>query len=453
MMKLKEIKFYGFQDSTRNIALNFSLDSNVTIIFGDNGCGKTTFLKLLNAILRRDDKVLLENNIEKVEITYHHNNSTKTICIAKVNKEEELKNKEKMIFDSYIKRKDSKDIRDIFEYFLNAEARSASLNDYDWKEFSESKLQDSTSLSIGIDRGSNWVNSKSFNSLYLKDFILRHRRYREAFNSINIDNFSEEFNQYINSRAKLNRKSTEIDFERNHIYLPKIELGQIENLLLEKYRLAKNETTIRIQNALFETLSTLIDGEKKEVKKYSDDIEEISNTQYKERIIDALSSISDNPLKRKVISLLNDEERMQDNGIIQTLIHNMVNELKKEEKSLSPMNLFVKIFNEHLSGEKELKLSFDKISIKIRNKEYDLGVLSSGEKHIFTLLAMVNLLGTSKNFLIIDEPEISLNVRWKRSLLSLLTKLLPATQIIVASHSPSIATDFTSSLKEIINYD
>lgn len=38
----------------------------------------------------------------------------------------------------------------------------------------------------------------------------------------------------------------------------------------------------------------------------------------------------------------------------------------------------------------------------------------------------------------IDEPELSLNIRWQREILELLKKLAPKSQIIVASHSPII---------------
>ena len=40
---------------------------------------------------------------------------------------------------------------------------------------------------------------------------------------------------------------------------------------------------------------------------------------------------------------------------------------------------------------------------------------------------------------IIDEPEISLNIKWQRELMGLFSKLLPNTQIIVASHAPALA--------------
>ncbi len=42
-------------------------------------------------------------------------------------------------------------------------------------------------------------------------------------------------------------------------------------------------------------------------------------------------------------------------------------------------------------------------------------------------------------FLFLSQYENSLNIKWQRELMSLLSKLLPDTQIIVASHSPALA--------------
>ncbi|MBG8696769.1 ATP-binding cassette domain-containing protein [Neisseria meningitidis] len=60
MIKLNKVEFYGFQDTTKNVVLEFTRNNNVTIIFGENGCGKTTFLKLLNATFKEIVKFYLK---------------------------------------------------------------------------------------------------------------------------------------------------------------------------------------------------------------------------------------------------------------------------------------------------------------------------------------------------------------------------------------------------------
>lgn len=49
----------------------------------------------------------------------------------------------------------------------------------------------------------------------------------------------------------------------------------------------------------------------------------------------------------------------------------------------------------------------------------------------------------------VDEPEISLNMIWQRKLLPLLNELATNAEIIVASHSPSIARANSKYLVEL----
>ncbi|EGQ7696289.1 ATP-binding protein, partial [Vibrio vulnificus] len=80
---------------------------------------------------------------------------------------------------------------------------------------------------------------------------------------------------------------------------------------------------------------------------------------------------------------------------------------------------------------------------------HSVDVLSSGERHILTFLSLVVIAGRERDILIIDEPEISLNIKWQRTLMSLIQDLVPYTQIIVASHSSLIAKKIPQSLVKL----
>ncbi len=43
--------------------------------------------------------------------------------------------------------------------------------------------------------------------------------------------------------------------------------------------------------------------------------------------------------------------------------------------------------------------------------------------------------------IIVDEPELSLHVRWQESFVDAIQKASPRLQIILATHSPSIVLD------------
>lgn len=64
--------------------------------------------------------------------------------------------------------------------------------------------------------------------------------------------------------------------------------------------------------------------------------------------------------------------------------------------------------------------------------------LSSGEKQVLLILLKVFLLEKQPAILLMDEPEISLHIRWQREIIDKLRQLNPKCQLIISTHSPSI---------------
>lgn len=75
--------------------------------------------------------------------------------------------------------------------------------------------------------------------------------------------------------------------------------------------------------------------------------------------------------------------------------------------------------------------------------------LSSGERQIITLIYAVTHM-SQQDIVLIDEPEISLHLDWQRKLLNKMSAQLPTQQVIVCTHSPSIAGDYPDLLIPII---
>lgn len=465
MIHLDEIRISGFHIEDKSISVIFP-KSDVAIIYGSNGSGKTTFLKILNAIFNRNSKILKEYSVENITIKFtNKNQEKKEIKIKKRSDNEKLSfikenvTKENLMFsfeedlilslfdnieDTKIK---SKNINNILS--LNT-----SIDDYDWSEYECSGLEDTKSLSLGIDRGVSYSSSNlTISEDDIRNFLINNREFKNIFNRISLSSFSEELSVFLTRRSKQRsrvRSNSVVDLDNNHIYLPKIDLNDIESLLLHKYRKARSDTTKRIQNALFETLSTIIEDKS---NNYEDSLSENFDSlmdKYKNRIIEALTDISDNALKKKIIQRLKTNNKNKDKSpILDFLINNMIKELENEKQLLSSINSVIDGFNKHLSNNKKLVITLEEIYIDIKGVKYPINILSSGEKHIFTFLASVNVVGSSRDFLIIDEPEISLNVSWQRSILSILKEIAPQTQIIVASHSPLISKNMNESLVPI----
>jgi ABC-type polar amino acid transport system ATPase subunit len=98
----------------------------------------------------------------------------------------------------------------------------------------------------------------------------------------------------------------------------------------------------------------------------------------------------------------------------------------------------------------KLNLEIDKINvdypIPFKNKNTDeiipFSGLSTGTKGLLLLLLPLYLIDTSKSIVLIDEPERSLYPDIQMELIETFKKISPKSQLIIATHSPFIASSF-----------
>lgn len=79
----------------------------------------------------------------------------------------------------------------------------------------------------------------------------------------------------------------------------------------------------------------------------------------------------------------------------------------------------------------------------------DLSVLSSGERHVLTLLFSATHMSTTEGMLLIDEPELSLHVDWQRVILGELMKQAGNRQIIACTHAPEVTAEHRESMTRL----
>ena len=128
--------------------------------------------------------------------------------------------------------------------------------------------------------------------------------------------------------------------------------------------------------------------------------------------------------------------------------------LVDEKNRSSKIRLFEKLLSKYSQNKQiEIKpcglLLFDVVADEPncdhlsdhRNVErsIDLNAISSGEKKIILLLALAIFVNAT--FLLIDEPELSLSILWQEQILPDLISRTELKNIIVATHSPFIASD------------
>jgi predicted ATPase len=84
----------------------------------------------------------------------------------------------------------------------------------------------------------------------------------------------------------------------------------------------------------------------------------------------------------------------------------------------------------------------------------DVNALSSGERHLLYLCTVSMLSRERQSILIIDEPELSLNHKWQRSLVDVLTSISGGrSQYIMATHSFEIISKYRDSAVELEPYN
>jgi len=112
----------------------------------------------------------------------------------------------------------------------------------------------------------------------------------------------------------------------------------------------------------------------------------------------------------------------------------------------SPLSKMEELTSNFLrEGQKTLRIENDgELKIRLRNGcEASVFELSSGEKQIIIMIAHLIFEEGRKGsgVFIIDEPELSLHIAWQEIFVKSITAASPATQFILATHSPSIISN------------
>jgi predicted ATP-binding protein involved in virulence len=112
--------------------------------------------------------------------------------------------------------------------------------------------------------------------------------------------------------------------------------------------------------------------------------------------------------------------------------------------AFEPLDRYLKSVNGFLADSSKT-LSFDpsanlRVAIGEETGDRSITSLSSGERQLVVILTHLAFNPQAKraNVLIIDEPELSLHLRWQELFVDAVTTASPGVQVILATHSPSI---------------
>ncbi len=120
--------------------------------------------------------------------------------------------------------------------------------------------------------------------------------------------------------------------------------------------------------------------------------------------------------------------------------------------NLSSIYTFIEILNNFFSEEeKKFSLKDDgELTIKSGQKKILPKELSSGEKQLLYIFLKAVNSSDKPTILFLDEPEISMHLKWQQGLIDALSSINNSLQIIAVSHSPALVMKgWMSSMEDI----
>lgn len=153
-----------------------------------------------------------------------------------------------------------------------------------------------------------------------------------------------------------------------------------------------------------------------------------------------LSDTDKGKIREVVAKIKSGDELLENEKYVAHYVLYLVEVGNNIAKLENPILQFIKICNSYLYGK---SFSFDNVSYTVRivhdsGRPVEMEELSSGEKQIVSLFSHLTLDQNVSNYIVIDEPELSLSVDWQQRFLEDISQLSTCAFIGAVTHSPFI---------------
>lgn len=382
MAHITEIKIDGLLG--REDSIRLELDSRVNIFFGENGCGKTTLLKVLDAALSRNGSVMEGLPVAKAVVDIYSSS-------------------EKRVFRHTWERREGKAIQlkkgeqyeqMYAEFFETEEGRAIihrSLVDVGWRISPTSRTR--------ISPNGSWAHT----------FLPTTRLY-----------FGGDGQARENARQRLSEKELDNAFSES-----------VSRSWLQFYSKTLAEVRSIQESGLLAVLRHVLDQGSSVSPRKSPDISAIFA-----RVENFLARQSPS-VKFSLGNLSNFRQRYEQEPNLRRIIDNLDEVERSIEKAMVPVNNFLDTIKRLFSRGKSLNSDFRVLVAD--GRALPISQLSSGEKHLIRIL--LSSMTAGANSVLIDEPELSLHIDWQRVFVQTIQSLNPECQLILASHSPEIMAE------------
>ncbi|MBU3568662.1 AAA family ATPase [Priestia aryabhattai] len=389
--------------------LNFSkLQSNVALIHGPNGSGKTTVFKMIEAISKEEFEIFFKTPFTKFTIQTDYS----LLVVEKVDDNQIIFNNDYILNRNDFEKFDKMDLDEVNRFLHGCGAIRLGPRSYEYEgkryrhtELLELLKQEDTQEDVYPEYISSLANE--INILYIGSERLIKKEERKVVE--NRKKLKEIVQMYENRYAIIS-KELDARFPKRIITEGRNILGTIdsEDIAFRLQQLSKKRIQLTKRGILSNDNSNeLIPAD--EIK--SDDI---SDNQY---------------MKQYLNFYIEDNEK----------------KLNEFNDLLEKIDAFETIINGYFVNKKILFSKNEGYTITLtrgllKGQEIPLDRLSSGEQHFLVLFFELIFNSESNQIVLIDEPEISLHVSWQINMVDGLITIanLGDHQFVLATHSPQI---------------
>lgn len=418
-------------------------DGGITVVVGQNGCGKTTMLHILNAIFSRNHSQLFQYQFDYIEL----------VILGHVLKIE--------VIDEYLE--DEEVTIKSLKYYVDSQAlekcyrENSKINSPAFWTRVIPSLRRRTANSFYDMRGGEVLTLSEVIDAYFdelpeeikKDIFTIPCEVQDLIRGMQIELITTDRLKKIYRDDEYRRMEFVQKFAVDEC---SDELRNNVKNILSEYANTSQKLDEQFPSKILKAIKQQEQFSEEELK---DNIQRIDELRKKHVKAGVLEENNDKFLNINV----NPESLDESTAAILTVYYQ---DMKMKLESLNSISDRIVLFKNMIANKfgknKEISINKDDgivVLQKPSNKNLELRYLSSGEQQELVLLYNLIFKGEKEKLILIDEPEISLNVSWQREFLNDMKKIVEMNgfSILIATHSPQIINDNWELVETLGDYE
>lgn len=243
-------------------------------------------------------------------------------------------------------------------------------------------------------------------------------------------------------RRALTRRVRDTSRSENYIELVQFGMEDVQTKISTSLEKVRAYALSQINSLTTKYLRDVIRNEANKFENFEEhEFSEASLNTVFAKVDSAILSDDDKKNIAKVVEKIRENKSLFENEkYVAHYVLYLVEVGKNISKLERPIEDFISICNSYLYGK---AFSFDNIAYRVviqhaSGRPVQMEDLSSGEKQIVSLFSHLILDSDISNYIVIDEPELSLSVDWQQRFLEDISKLDTCSFICAVTHSPFI---------------